>query len=146
MMVSSSLMRGIWVWEFGLKTLGNGTVDPNGLQPVLFLDDWQMLEISWLYPGRAGRKKYCSEQDKVHFLKKVQEKYKANSLLIWFLRGWHWTNVHKCLILTKEQMVSSTLPNSELEAITVLGVDSELELDQHNHDRRPGLVLRSEDA
>ena len=78
--------------------------------------------------------------------KKIQEKYKTNSLLIWFLGQWHWTNVHKCLILTKEQMVSSTLPNSELEAITVLGVDSELKLDQHNNDQRPGWVLCSEDA
>lgn len=43
----------------------------------------------------------------------------------------------KCAALTKEQMVSSTVPNAELDAIPVLGVGSEFELDQHNHKQRP---------
>lgn len=38
-----------------------------------------MLEISWLYSGRAGRKKYCSEQDKD--TGKVQSKLSSNLIL-----------------------------------------------------------------
>lgn len=115
MMFSSSLMTGIWVGEFGLKTLGNGTMNPNGLQPVF---SW-MTDRCWRFLGFTLKEQ--EERNTVQSKIKIQEKYKANSLLIWFLGRWHWTNVHKCLILPKEQMVSSTLPNSELEAITVPG-------------------------
>lgn len=34
-------------------------------------------------------------------------------------------------------MVSSTVPNSELDAIPALGIESEFALDQHNHNQRP---------
>lgn len=90
-----------------------------------------LLGPSWLFLEKHV-------QSKIKWIYKNGESHKARYLPDWHLGPWHWTNVYKCSTLTKQWMVSSTVPYC-LDIIPALRVGSKVELDQKNNNQKPGI-------